>query len=61
MTSFCVKGTQFFSPSVEHFRWLGWVLWWSGLGGDLMVFVGLDAKNDVLTGAAPRLLAQEQT
>ena len=29
--------------------------------GILMVLVGLDAKNDVLVGTAPRLLAQEQT
>lgn len=28
--------------------------------GRLRVFVGLDAKNDVLVGTAPRLLAQEQ-
>lgn len=28
---------------------------------DLNVLVGLDAEDDVLVGAAPRLLAQEQT
>lgn len=28
---------------------------------DSKVFVGLYAKNDVLVGTAPRLLAQEQT
>lgn len=39
--------------------------WGQILGGvvrrDSRVFVGLYAKNDVLVGTAPRLLAQEQT
>lgn len=29
--------------------------------GELRVLVGLDAEDDVLVGAAPRLLPQEQT
>lgn len=51
-----------FRPGVRHLGWLEQDSWWSGLeAGFLKVFVGLDAKNDVLVGAAPRLLAQEQT
>lgn len=49
-------------PPLRVLRWLGWVSlveWYAG--GVLNVLVGLDAKNDVLVGAAPRLLAQEQT
>lgn len=49
-------------PSPRALRRLGWVSlveWYAG--GVLNVLVGLDAKNDVLVGAAPRLLAQEQT
>lgn len=42
-------------------RWLGWFFGGVVRGGDLKVFVGLDAKDDVLVGAAARLLSQEQT
>lgn len=58
---FLRKMFKSFSPGVQHLgglnRFLGGVVW----RRDLKVFVGLDAKNDVLVGAAPRLLAQEQT
>lgn len=34
--------------------------YWEG-EGDLKGFVGLDAKDNVLVGTTPRLLAQKQT
>lgn len=45
--------TQIFSQSIEHLQW-GW-------NRSLRVFVGLNAKDNVLVGTASRLLAQEQT
>lgn len=40
---------------------MGSVIEWYWGKGELRVFVGLDAQDDVLVGTAPRLLAQEQT
>lgn len=58
----CGKNDEHVFPPPRALRRLGWVSlveWYAG--GILNVLVGLDAKNDVLVGAAPRLLAQEQT
>lgn len=60
----CGKNDEHIFPLPPSECWGGWdgFRWWSGTReGFLNVLVGLDAKNDVLVGAAPRLLAQEQT